>query len=69
MSYFEEKTHEQIIDDIYENIIEGYDTALPILNYATFLHHKNKNENVTIHDWLKRINFEIDLRYTKDSRL
>lgn len=69
MSYFEEKTHEQIIDDIYENIVEGYDTKLPILNYATFLHNKNKNEDVTVHDWLKRINFEIDLRSTKDSRL
>jgi len=69
MSYFEEKTHEQIIDDIYENIVEGYDTTLPILNYATFLHNKNKNEKVTVHDWLKRINFEIDLRSTKDSRL
>lgn len=36
MSDFEEKTHEQIIDDIYENIVEGYDTTLPILNYDIF---------------------------------
>jgi len=67
MSYFEQNTHEQIIDDIFENVKEGYDTSIPILNYASFLFEKNEKENLTIKDWLKRINLEIELRKTKEN--
>ena len=41
MTYFEVKTHEEIIEDIYDNIREGYDTKIPIINYASFLYEKN----------------------------
>mgnify|MGYP003343454625 FL=1 len=63
--YFDHKTHEQIITDIFENVREGYDQSLQMLNYACFLSQKNKTENITVQDWLKRVKFEIDLKMTK----
>lgn len=63
--YFDEKTHEEIIDEIFDNILEGYDQSLQTLNYACYLHEENKNEKITVQDWVKRINFEIDLKLTK----
>jgi hypothetical protein len=61
MSYFEEKTHEEIIEDILDNKKEGYDFTLPILNYANYLFHKKSNPDLTMQDWLDRINLEIYL--------
>lgn len=66
MSYFEVKTHKEIIEDIYDNLREGYDTKIPMINYASFLYEKNKKEKLTINDWLTRINLEIELRKVKD---
>lgn len=66
MSYFEKRTHEDIIDEIFENVKEGYDTSLIILNYATFLYSESNDENISIHDWLKRINLEIELKSSKE---
>ena len=66
MSYFEVKTHEEIIEDIYDNVREGYDAKIPMINYASFLYEKNKKEKLTINDWLTRINLEIELRRVKD---
>ena len=48
-----------------DNIKDGYNQSLQTLNYACFLHEKNKNEKLTVQDWVKRINFEIDLKLTK----
>jgi len=63
--YFDHKTHEEIITDILDNVREGYDQSLQTLNYACFLSEKNKKENITIQDWVKRINLEIHLKSQK----
>jgi hypothetical protein len=63
--YFDEKTHEEVIYEMIDNIKDGYNQSLQTLNYACFLHEKNKNEKLTVQDWVKRINFEIDLKLTK----
>ena len=43
--YFDEKTHEEVIYEMIDNIKDGYNQSLQTLNYACFLHEKNKNEN------------------------
>jgi hypothetical protein len=63
--YFDEKTHEEVIYEMIDNIKDGYNQSLQTLNYACFLHEKNKNEKLTVQDWVKRINFEIDLKLAK----
>jgi hypothetical protein len=66
LGYYNGKNHKEIVDEIIDNVNEGYDVSLMILNYATFLYVNNNDTEVHLHDWVEKIKSEVESKTSEE---